>query len=278
MATFRELENKRNEILKNMGVDEIEAVFYDLNKQMLDNIGSSNNGYTSNIDEVDKINTYIRDISKTLKSKYNNIGAVEYRAKLKAVSEKYLDLCRENRKFLFLMYLQRDIFLISRVGTNVSYLKNLLLRLYHRHINRAYVFEKILAEVGVPVAEDVNVNVNDSAILVEDYNVFIKAVVGEIETDLVELNKVATQDLTLMLDGAAEVNLSDELQEVQQMAKKLLDEYDYILANPFEDSVKLHAAVKVEFLKEYNISSSVEAEIAKIDVPAYDFKKFMLKT
>ena len=69
MATFKELENKRNEVLKNMGISEIKALYYDLNRELLNNIGTAENGYSSNKVEIENINATIRDISKQLKKK-----------------------------------------------------------------------------------------------------------------------------------------------------------------------------------------------------------------
>ena len=74
----------------------------------------------------------------------------------------------------------------------------------------------------------------------------------------------------------AEVNLSAELQQVQQLAGTIVSEYENLLANPFEDGVKIHAAVNVEFLKEIDVDVTVEDELKKIDVPVYDFQKFQL--
>ena len=276
MTTFKELENKINEVLKNMGLDEIQALYYDLNLSLLDNIGTSKNGFNSNKDEIEKINKYIRDISKTLKKKYTNIGSLEYASKMEAVAEKYLDLCKENRKFLFLLYITQDIFIISRVGTNISYLKNIFLRYYSSLIYRAYDLEKILIENGLPVD---NINIKSSSVLdvvAEDYNAFIKAIVGEIEADITGIKEIASRDIANIINLYAEVGLSDELQQVQNMALSVVSEYEKILADPFEDGVNIHAAVNVEFLKELNIDVSVEDELKKIDVPVYDFQKFQL--
>lgn len=276
MATFKELENKRNEVLKNMGLSEIKALYYDLNISLLNNIGSAENGYSSNKVEIENINATIRDISKQLKKKYRNIGSIEFNSKMGAVAEKYLDLCKENRKFLFLMQLQKDIFIIGRVATNVSYLKNIFLRYYNRILYKSYDLEKILIENGVPVT-DVNIKSSSSLdVIAEDYNAFIKSIVNEIEADVKEVEEIASRDIANIINVYAEVNLSAELQQVQQLAGTIVSEYENLLVNPFEDGVKIHATVNVEFLKEIDVDVTVEDELKKIDVPVYDFQKFQL--
>ena len=63
MATIKELDRKRKEILLNMKPEEIEVLYKEINKKAIDSLGTVRNNYSYDYEQILKANEELKKLT-----------------------------------------------------------------------------------------------------------------------------------------------------------------------------------------------------------------------
>jgi len=294
MANLRELNRKRKDILLNMDPEEIVTLFKEINKKVIDSLGSSNNGFKWNVKEMTKANKELEELEKILSEKYTNIHGLNASTRLELLINKYAESEEEIKALIFNVHFERLFSHVKSLETNISYLEEVLKKYYFRYSFRTWNLENLLFELDVP--EDIVLDTLEPYIyyntaffsksLEKDFNSFVKAIVENIESDIanikvyldveLEPSKFIEETVIIIVEGIIQLKI---------LATSLIKRYENLLANPFEEAINIEAEVKNkifnDLIKEHDPTSEEkpieeEKEIILAKAPSYNFETFEL--
>ena len=126
MANLRELNRKRKEILLNMNPEEIVTLFKEINKKVIDSLGTSENGFKYNIEEMTKANNELIELEGILSEKYTNIHGLTASTRLELLINKYAESEEEIKALIFNVHFERLFSYVKSLETNICYLEEVL--------------------------------------------------------------------------------------------------------------------------------------------------------
>ena len=295
MANLRELNRKRKDILLNMDPEEIVTLFKEINKKVIDSLGTSENGFKYNIEEMTKANNELIELEGILSEKYTNIHGLTASTRLELLINKYAESEEEIKALIFNVHFERLFSHVKSLETNISYLEEVLKKYYFRYSFRTWNLENLLLE-ELNVPEDIVLDTLEPYIyyntaffsksLEKDFNSFVKAIVENIESDIanikvyldveLEPSKFIEETVIIIVEGIIQLKI---------LATSLIKRYENLLANPFEEAINIEAEVKNkifnDLLKEHDSASEEksieeEKEIILAKAPSYNFETFEL--
>ena len=154
MATVKELDRKRKEILLNMNPEEIVTLFKQINNKVIDSLGTVNNGFKWNVDKMKKANTELYELEEILSEKYINIHGLTASTRLELLANKYAESEELTKALIFNVHFERLLGYIKSLEVNIAYLEELLKKYYFKYSFRRDNLEKLLLE-ELNVPEDI---------------------------------------------------------------------------------------------------------------------------
>ena len=295
MTNLRELDRKRKEILLNMNPEEIVTLFKEINKKVIDSLGTSKNGFKWNVEEMNKANNELIELEKILSERYYNIHGLTASTRLELLVNKYAESNEEIKSLIFNVHFERLLSHVKSLEKNIGYLEGVLNKYYFRYSFRTWNLEKLLLE-ELKVPEDIVLDTLEPYIyynsnffsksLEKDFNSFVKAIVENIELDIaniktyldveLEPSKFIEEDVIIIVEGIIQLKI---------LATSLIKRYGNLIANPFEEAINIEAEVKNkifnDLLKEHGSASEEksieeEKEIILAKAPSYNFETFEL--
>ena len=295
MISYRELNNRRNKILLDMDKEEIIALFTEINKKVIDSIGTSKNGFKWNVEEIDKANKELEELERILSGKYYSIHGLTATTRYNLLIEKYVENTEETKALIYNVHFERFLGLARSLEVNIAYLEKLLTKFYFRYSFRIWNLEELLAdELNVPekiVYEDLepfiygNTNFYSKS-LEKDFNSFIEDIVVNIESDIAKVNnylEVKVEPSNFIEEPV--IKIMEGIIQLQILTVNLIKRYENIKLNPFEVAIDIEATVKTENynellkkakhdFKEKTVEEEKEFLVAV--APSYNFETFEL--
>ena len=294
-SNIKELNRKRKEILLNMNPEEIVTLFKEINRKVINAIGTSKNGFKWNVEEMTKANNELIELEKILSEKYSNIHGLTASTRLELLVNKYAESNEEIKSLIFNVHFERLLSYVKSLENNICYLEGVLKKYYFRYSFRTWNLEKLLLE-ELKVPEDIVLDTLEPYIyynsnffsksLEKDFNSFVKAIVEYIELDIaniktyldveLEPSKFIEEDVIIIVEGIIQLKI---------LATSLIKRYGNLIANPFEEAINIEAEVKNkifnDLLKEHDSASEEksieeEKEIILAKAPSYNFETFEL--
>ena len=295
MATIKELDKKRKDILLNMKPEEIVTLFKQINNKVIDSLGTVNNGFKWNVDKMKKANNELNELEKILSEKYVNIHGLTASTRLELLVDKYAESEELTKALVFNVHFERFLGYIKSLEVNIAYLEELLKRYYFKYSFRTDNLEKLLLE-ELNVPEDIVLDTLEPYIyynnsffsksLEKDFNFFIEVIVENIESDIANVNVYLDTELepTKFIEEPV-IKIVEGIIELKILATSLIKRYRNLLANPFENAINIEAEVKTKIfnnlLKEHDSnykekSVEEEKEFILTKAPEYNFNTFEL--
>lgn len=294
MATIYEIERRRKEILLDMNEEELIALFKEINKKAVNSIGCSNNAFNWNVEEINKANEELNELTRVLKTKYPNIEGLTATTRLELLLEKYIESEEESKALIFLVHFKKFINKAISLEKNIDYLQEVLHKFYFRYSFRIWDLEELLAEeLNVPEAivdslePYIYYNTSFFNKAVEnDYNTFIKSIVVNIESDIAEVKEYV--ELNVEPSAFIEedvVKILEGIVEAKKLTVDLIKRYENLKANPFEVAIDIEANVKAENINKLLKNAKYDFEETTVEeekafllavAPSYNFETYEL--
>ena len=263
MATIKELDRKRKDILLNMNPEEIVTLFKQINNKVIDSLGTVNNGFKWNVDKMKKANNELQDLEKILSEKYVNIRGLTASTRLELLVDKYAESEELTKALIFNVHFERFLGLL---------------------LEELNVPEDIVLDTLEPYIYYNNSFFSKS--LEKDFNFFIEVIVENIESDIANVNVYLDTELepTKFIEEPV-IKIVEGILELKILATSLIKRYRNLLANPFENAINIEAEVKTKIfnnlLKEHDSnykekSVEEEKEFILTKAPEYNFNTFEL--
>lgn len=295
MATVKELDRKRKEILLNMNPEEIVTLFKQINNKVIDSLGTVNNGFKWNVDKMKKANTELYELEEILSEKYINIHGLTASTRLELLANKYAESEELTKALIFNVHFERLLGYIKSLEVNIAYLEELLKKYYFKYSFRRDNLEKLLLE-ELNVPEDIVLDTLEPYIyynnnffsksLEKDFNFFIEVIVENIESDIANINVYLDTELEpTKFNEEPVIKIVEGIIQLEILATSLIKRYRNLLANPFENAINIEAEVKTNIfnnlLKEHDSnyeekSVEEEKEFILTKAPKYNFDTFEL--
>ena len=292
MATYKELNRKRKEILLNMKPEEIEVLYNEINKKVIDSLGTVRNNYSYDYETIIKANEELEETNRILKTKYPTIEALGSSTRLNLLIEKYEELTTEAKELEFSIIVVTLASMVMSLRNKINYLKSVLYKFYFRYSFRTSNLDNFLIdELGVP--EDIVLVTLEpyvyyttaffSKSLEKDFNFFIESLVKDIDFNIAKLdNYLAVKIEPSNYTDEAIIKTMEELIQLQIMATTSIKQYEEIKLNPFEEAVNVEAEFKVNTFNklvtsdEFKTTFEEEKEFLLRRRPSYNFDSFEL--
>lgn len=295
MATIKELDRKRKDILLNMNPEEIVTLFKQINNKVIDSLGTVNNGFKWNVDKMEKANNELDELEKILSKKYINIRGLTASTRLELLANKYAESEELTKALIFNVHFERFLGYIKSLEVNIAYLEELLKRYYFKYSFRRDNLEKLLLE-ELNVPEDIVLDTLEPYIyynnsffsksLENDFNFFIEVIVENIESDIDNVDIYLDTDLEpYKFTEEPVIKIVEGILELKILATSLIKRYRNLLDNPFENAINIEAEAKTKIfnnlLKEHDSnykekSVEEEKEFILTKAPEYNFNTFEL--
>jgi len=295
MATIKELDRKRKDILLNMNPEEIVTLFKQINNKVIDSLGTVNNGFKWNVDKMEKANNELNELEKILSKKYINIRGLTASTRLELLVDKYAESEELTKALIFNVHFERFLGYIKSLEVNIAYLEELLKRYYFKYSFRRDNLEKLLLE-ELNVPEDIVLDTLEPYIyynnsffsksLEKDFNFFIEVIVENIESDIDNVDIYLDTDLEpYKFTEEPVIKIVEGILELKILATSLIKRYRNLLDNPFENAINIEAEAKTKIfnnlLKEHDSnykekSVEEEKEFILTKAPEYNFNTFEL--
>lgn len=314
MKNINQLEKQRKEVLMNMNQEEIISYFDNISKNQVKTFPKlTKKGISDfNSKEYVRLEKLNDESVKILNSKYHYIEALSFISKY----EELLKLYEETINSGNVLFLERILFLlyhyIKTIEKDLNLLQEHLTLYYMRYFFKfsdvidlleiAKVPEKTIKKVSdVLIPEDSKEDNSELYItpIEETYNIFIESIVKDLE-ETIEKFREFKQIEENPVEKLSSKGYSEEFIETYNFiyniccyGNLLIDIYEDLKLNPFEEGNKLIIAEHLSIIFNENISdltsfeeSLTDEEDIKFvtlfkdrfssDVPKYDFKEFKL--
>lgn len=295
MATVKELDRKRKDILLNMDPEEIVTLFKQINKKVIDSLGTATNGFKWNVEKMKKANTELEELEIILSKKYFNIHGLTASTRLELLANKYAESEELTKALIFNVHFERLLGYVKSLEVNIAYLEEVLKRYYFKYSFRTDNLEKLLLE-ELNVPEDIVLDTLEPYIyynnsffsksLEKDFNFFIEIIVENIESDIANIKVYLDTELepTKFIEEPV-IKIVEGIIQLKILATSSIKRYENLLANPFENAINIEAEVKTkifnDLLKEHDSnykekSVEEEKEFILTKAPKYNFDNFEL--
>lgn len=292
MATIKELDRKRKEILLNMKPEEIEVLYKEINKKAIDSLGTVRNNYSYDYEQILKANEELKETNNILIKKYPTIEGLGSTTRLNLLVEKYDELTTEAKELEFSIISVTLASIVLSLRSKINYLKSVLYKFYFRYSFRSSNLDNFLIdELGVPedmVLVDLEPYVYYttaffSKSLEKDFNFFIESLVKDIDSDIAKLDKYLDVKLVPSnYNDEAIIKTMEDIIQLQIMATESIKHYEEIKLNPFEEAVNVEAEFKINTFNklftsdEFKTTFEEEKAFLLKRLPSYDFTTFEL--